>query len=152
MVDVTFGRVRGPTTVEPHIAEALRQAINPEYVDESFTIEKWLREDGAWLYYSEDLKDFAMFEKLPNGWYEGHQWLTSRKGRAGITFCSAVIEDFFESSDAEGILGLPPVENRPAQWMARRLGFTSGDAFVTPAGWVRLFFLTSPSNSDIIVE
>jgi len=134
------------------VVHALQGVINPEYVDESFTIEKWLREPDSWLYYSPDLLDFAMFERHSNDWYEGHQWLGSRKGRAGIDWCEAVLEDFFKESNCPGVIGLTPIGNKPAAWMARKLGFQVGDAFAAPGGWVRLFFLTNPLRPDIIVK
>lgn len=153
MVDSTHRCLRSPCIADPALLEALEDVIPKKYLINDFSLDKWLRdeEDDNWLYYDpRTLRDFAMFQKVAyrDRVFEAHQFFGTHRGRSGIRFGKKILESFFEANPDSILVGLSPVDNRPARWMARQLGFVSHDIFEN----IERFFLTSAKFHGIIVE
>lgn len=84
--------------------------------------------------------DFALFEYVSPGVYNGHYFCTNR-GKGVINFSYECLNYMF-SNGCEVIKGLTPVEKRAARWMSRKIGFTSYGILETNLGPHELFILT----------
>lgn len=71
-----------------------------------------------------DGDDVAVFEISPDGGYFSHCIFKSR-GRAAIEAGKSAIKEFFNLTNQPFLRGLTPLENRPARWAARQMGFQS---------------------------
>lgn len=88
--------------------------------------------------------DVALFERqwrLPSS-VCGHYFFKSR-GRAAIDAALQMLEEIFTGPyGVQTIIGLTPLDNRPALWMNRKIGFTSGGVIDTEIGPCELVILT----------
>ncbi len=85
-----------------------------------------------------DDNDFALFTLEYPGFYWGHYCFESRGKEAkqkGLFF----LREMFTKHGAKLIGGLTPIENKPARWMTRQLGFKSYGFQETPVGVCELF-------------
>lgn len=82
--------------------------------------------------------DYSIFELKSPGHYCGH-YLFSSRGREAIAVARLMLSEIFSEYGARVVSGLTPVENKPAIWMTRRLGFDSHGLIETPVGTMELF-------------
>lgn len=69
--------------------------------------------------------DLALFEPRIKNQYSGHYFFQSR-GRKAIEAGKGFLDELFNSCYNIGTLtGFTPLDNKPARWMSRQLGFKS---------------------------
>lgn len=124
-------------SVEKGLTEQALQDY-PEYFPEDFDFDLFLEEGGVPV--SIDNTDLALFEKTCKSIYMGHYFFQSR-GKKALFNAFKILHSFFVEHDVDVITGLTPVENKPARWMSRKLGFQSLGVIPTPNGDCELFFL-----------
>ena len=83
------------------------------------------------------------------GIYEAHSFYIVR-GREALDLGREAIRRMFEEYGAEKLWRAPPVENRPARWFNRQLGFKSlgivqMPEYYSPSGRCELFEMRGPT-------
>jgi hypothetical protein len=123
---------------------AIAIANDPEYFKD-VSITKWLTDpDNICIIEGEDV---SLFDYKTEGVYWGHYFFTSR-GKEASDLAKAVLEHVFNEYPVVLIVGLTPIANRKARWMARHIGMTSMGFSETVDGLCELFMKTGPSASE----
>ena len=113
-----------------------------------FDPDGWLNNDNN-IAYTTDEGDVALFEGEDNlpGSVCGHYFFFVR-GRKAFDLANACIDRLFaDREDIKRIVGLTPMDNKPALWMTRQLGFTDCGIIDTRNGPHRLSQLTRTDRS-----
>lgn len=127
MLRVTDGRVLKDRMSEtPALTHVLCDMDDWAADDRNIAIE----EDG----------DYGVFEYFLPGVYTGHYFFLSRGSKAK-RIAVDMLNEIFDTYEAEVIRGLTPVHHRGALWMNRQLGFQSYGVVDTIAGPHELFIL-----------
>ncbi len=85
---------------------------------------EWLA-DPENICLTNDLGDFAFFERGVRHIYTGHYFFKSR-GRQAITVARAFIDELFNTCyNIHVLMGLSPLDNKGARWLSRQVGFKS---------------------------
>lgn len=123
--------------------EALQETLSP-YLHElvGFDLEEW-GEGSSNIMLTDNDKDFAFFEVSENGIYSGHIFAREKRGKELLSFCNSCLSLIFTEFNAKAIKALPCVDNKPANFVLRRLGFTSYGVIHSIAGGLHLFILTN---------
>lgn len=97
-----------------------------------------LEEDGS----------FGLFTyELPSV-YAAHYFFRAR-GKAAFDLAVRMLRTIFDEYDARVIIGLTPVENKPAIWMTLRIGFTKGGVVTIDGKDYQLFTLGRDAFKEI---
>jgi hypothetical protein len=84
----------------------------------------WISDPNNIVLVNED-GDVALFEPRVKGQYSGHYFFKNR-GRAAIKAGKAFLDELFNTCYNIGaVTGFCPIDNKPARWMSRQIGFTS---------------------------
>jgi hypothetical protein len=83
----------------------------------------------------------GMFDEAAPGVYTGHYFFKDR-GKAAKALAVRMLLEMFDDRDAKVIRGLTPVDNRPAVWMTRHLGFKDYGTVETWIGDCIIFIMT----------
>lgn len=84
-------------------------------------------------------EDIFLFEEKAPRIYAGHFFCRSRGGKALANASSALREIMIKSSV---VIGFTPIENTPARWFSRKLGFKSNGLIETAFGEAEFFSMT----------
>lgn len=88
-------------------------------------------------------KDSGVFLKERPGVFSGHYCFEEARGKAAVLLARFLLSVMFSRHDAKIVVGATPVENRPAAWMSRHLGFKDyGQVDQADVGLVTIFVLT----------
>lgn len=101
---------------------------------------------GLWLASPQSLAleedgNVGMFEQFSSGVYTGHYFFRDR-GKKAKDLAIRMMDKVFADYGVEILRGLTPIDNRPAQWMTRHLGFKDYGEFEHPSGMCTLFMMT----------
>jgi hypothetical protein len=111
----------------------------PQYFPENFNPDEWVEAGNIVL---QKDGDFALFEYEEEGIYFGHFFFTQSRGAEAKELAQEMLSSMFTKMNTKIIKGMTPLENRPARWMARQIGFASLGSIMTENGECELFYLT----------
>ena len=121
--------------------EALLETMSPVLQDlVGFDIKDW-GQDSLNVVFTDNNKDFALFEFENDKVYFGHIFCRDKKGKQAVDFSIEALSYMFDNY-AEVINGLVPIENRHVTIMMRKLGFKTYGVINTEAGLMTHLILT----------
>lgn len=109
-----------------------------------FNPEEWLANPNN-IMLSDAKGNVTLWDKNIDGVYTAHIFFVI-KGRAAKSLALEMIDKFWDITKEKVVRGLTPLENLPARWMARQLGFKSYGAVQTVFGPCELFILFKETN------
>lgn len=113
------------------------------HLDKGFDVKEWLSNPNNIFIKQND--DYALFEKVKEGIYEGHYLFSEEtKGAKALEVATDILEKFFIEYNPNAIRGLVPTRDRKTKWITRQLGFSSLGEISTPDGDCELFLLINP--------
>lgn len=102
------------------IGETIHTLLGHDDVD----YEEWVS-DPQNIALINDQGDISIFEIGVKGIYSGHYCFKS-KGREAIKSARGFLDTLFNTCyNIDVLMGLTPVDNRPARWISRQIGFKS---------------------------
>lgn len=110
-----------------------------KYVPSGFKIEDWVKDGNIVLRFQDNL---TLFEKESEGVFIGHYFFNSAKGKEAIRLSNNCLDYMFNIKKAKLIKGLTPIDNKPARWMSRKIGFKSCGFADTKNGVCEIFYKT----------
>jgi hypothetical protein len=106
----------------------------------SLDVDAWLASPLA-IALSDEEGNIGLFEECSPHVYSGHYFFKD-KGKAAKELSIEMLRWVFDEKAGKVVRGLTPVENRPAAWMARHLGFKSYGDVDTWVGPCTIFIMT----------
>lgn len=87
--------------------------------------------------------NYTLYEHHGKGLYTAHIFFPTVKGRKAIDLAKEMLDHLFKYYPfILSLRGLTPLENRPARWLARQVGFSSQGPINWEGKWCELFVLT----------
>lgn len=87
--------------------------------------------------------NYTLYEHKGKGIYTAHIFFTNVKGREAVKLASEMLDHLFTYYPfLLTLVGLTPLENRPARWLARQVGFSSQGPLEWEGRWCEHFVLT----------
>jgi len=94
---------------------------------------------------TDENSNITLWELGSDGIYTAHVFFKD-KGKKAKALALEMIDKFWFISNHKIVRGMTPLENLPARWMARQLGFKSYGVVSVLCGPCELFILTKDNN------
>lgn len=121
---------------------AMGLAVYHEIIGGEFNPFEWIADERNIALQVGD--SFGIFQYDADGVYTGHYFFSLKdRGKKAIALGKEMLKDAFDQHDVKVVRGLTPLQNRPARWMARQLGFKSFGVVDIISGPCELFIQTA---------
>lgn len=108
----------------------------PDNFGEGFAPHEWLDDETGNFILSDGGSNYSLFEKEEDGVYSGHYYFLDETTptREKIKIANEMIDTVFSQYKARLIVGLTPLNNRPALLFNKWLGFQRVETVTDEAG------------------
>jgi hypothetical protein len=111
----------------------------PSAYNEGADYASWLNNPNNFMFVDGDNVGLAQCE-TPHV-YIVH-WFFTARGKEALRLGKDMLHELFERSLAKTVMGLTPVENKPARWLAKQIGFKGKGTIQCKFAECEMIFLT----------
>lgn len=128
------------------VAKALSEY--QDIIGDEFNPILWVADDKNIVLRKGD--SFSLFQYDSPGVYTGHYFFSKGdRGKKAIVLGKQMLAEVFDEHGAKVVRGLTPLQNLPARWTARQLGFESFGVVSVVSGPCELFIQTAEQFRSI---